>query len=72
MNLKALLAPEVTIRLTEDMTGFVSTVRCGLFRTEVAVYPNLNPLPEGLGDEVRTQWLYPVVVLRSRPPNPRS
>ena len=72
MNFRALLAPEVSIRLTSDMTGFVSTVRRGLFRTEIAVHPNLSPLPERLSDGVRTQQSYPVAVLRSRPANPRS
>jgi hypothetical protein len=71
MNFKALLAPEISIRLTTDMTAFVSTVRRGLFRTEIAVHPILNPLPEGLGDGVRAQ-AQPVMVLRPRPANPRS
>jgi hypothetical protein len=62
----------MSIRLTADMTGFVSTVQRGLFRTEIAVYSNLSPLPEGLGDGVRAQAHYPVVVLRPRPANPRS
>ena len=72
MNFKALLATEVSIRLTADMTGFVSTVRRGLFRTEIAVHADVDPLLEGLGDGVRAQQSYPVVVLRSRPANPRS
>jgi hypothetical protein len=72
MNIKALLAPEVNIRLTEDMTGFVITVRRGLFRTEIAVHADVDPLLEGLGDRVRAQQSYPVAVLRSRPANPLS
>jgi len=72
MNFKALLAPEISIRLTADMTGFVSTVRRGLFRTEIAVHADIDPLLEVLGDGVPAQQSYPVVVLRSRPANPRS
>jgi hypothetical protein len=72
MNLKALLAPQVSIRLTEDMTGFVCTVQHGLFNTELALYPNPSPLTELLDDGVQTKRCDPVVVLRARHVDPRS
>jgi hypothetical protein len=51
MNFKAFFAPEVGIRLTEDLNGFVCTVRRGLFRKESSEFvfnPNLDYLPEPL------------------------
>ena len=69
MNFKAFFAPEVGIRLTEDLNGFVCTVRRGLFRkesSECVFDPNPDSLPEPLNYSIRRSWSYRVVVPRPR------
>jgi len=74
MNFKSFFAPEVDIRLTEDLNGFVCTVRRGVFRKksiEFSLSPNRNVLPEALPYNARGNPTYPVVVLRPRERSPR-
>ena len=74
MNFKSFFAPKVAIRLTEDLNGFVCTVRRGVFRKESTAFslsPNRNALPEALPYGVRGNPTYPVVVLRPRERGPR-
>jgi len=55
MNFKTLFAPEVSIRLTDDLNGFVCTIGHGLFRkeSEFVFDPNLDSLLEPLNHGVR-------------------
>lgn len=55
MNFKTLFAPEVSIRLTDDLNGFVCSVGHGLFRkeSEFVFDSNLESLLEPLNHGVR-------------------
>jgi len=75
MNFKSFFVRKVGIRLTEDLNGFVCTVRRGVFRKESIVFslsPNRNVLPEALPYNARGNPTYPVVVLRPQQKDPRS
>jgi hypothetical protein len=74
MNFKTFFAPEVGIRLTEDLDGFVCTVRRRLFRKESTTFsldPNDNCSPEPVPTSVRRNRPYRVVVLRPEQRDPR-
>ncbi|MBZ5635606.1 MAG: hypothetical protein LAO55_20970 [Acidobacteriia bacterium] len=63
MNFETFFAPKIDIRLTEDLNGFVCTVRRGLFRKDSTTFPldsdrNSSPI------SVRRNRSYRVVVLR--------
>ncbi len=50
--MKALFRREVTIRLSEDGTAFVSTVKYGRFFSKTTAIPlNRQPLPESVEDK---------------------
>jgi len=73
MNFKSFFAPKVGIRLTEDLNGFVCTVRRGVFRKESTAFSvnlNRNVPPEVLPRSVRRNPSYPVIMLRSQQRGP--
>jgi hypothetical protein len=74
MNFKPFFAPEVDIRLTEDLNGFVCTVQRNWFRKDCTTFP-LDPVrnasPEPLPHSVRRNRSYPVVALRPQQRDPR-
>ena len=75
MDFKTFFAPEIGIRLTDDLDGFVCTVRRSLFRKNSTTFspdPSDDVSPEQLLYSVRRNRSYPVVVLRPQQKDPRS
>ena len=73
MDFKTFFAPEIGIRLTEDLNGFVCTARRGVFRKESTTFfldPNRNVSPEPLPHSVQRNRVYRVVVLRPQERDP--
>ena len=65
MNLKSHFAREVGIRLTDDFSGFVCTVRRGWFQTKADEFP-VEPRPaHPLGRSTTTSFLNPLRILRA-------
>jgi hypothetical protein len=74
MNIKTFFAPEVGIRLTEDLNGFVCTVRRSFFReesTEFTLDPHRDFSPEPFPHGVLRSPSYRVV-LRPQQKDPPS
>ncbi len=69
MDFKTFFAPEIGIRLTEDLDGFVCTVRRGLFRRDSTTF-SLAP-DHRFSSEALAHRSYPVVVLRPLQKDPR-
>ncbi len=65
MNLKSLFAREVGIRLTDDLSGFVCTVRRGWFQTKADEFA-VEPSPtQPLGRSTTTSFLNRLSILRA-------
>jgi hypothetical protein len=65
MNFKALFAREVGIRLTDDLSGFVCTVRRGWFHTKADEF-GVEPRPaQPLGRSTTTSFLNPLSIVRA-------
>jgi hypothetical protein len=73
MNFKAFFAPEVGIRLTDDLNGFVCKVRHGLFRKQCTFVfdHNLDSLPELLKYSVRRNLSFHVAAPRPQQEDPQ-
>ena len=75
MNFKSFFAPEIGIRLTHHLDGFVCTVRRSLFQkdsTTFSIDSDRSFSPEPLARSARRNPSYPVVVLRPQQKDPRS
>ena len=65
MNFKKLFAREVGIRLTDDLSGFVCTVRRGWFHTKADEFA-VEPRPtQSLGPSATTSRLNPLSIVRA-------
>ena len=74
MDFKTFFTPEIGIRLTEDLDGFVCTARRSLFRRDSTTFsldPNHRFSSEAFPRSVRRNRSYPVVVLRPGQKDPR-
>ena len=75
MDLKSFFAPEIGIRLTHDLDGFVCTVRRNLFRkdsTTFSIDSSRSLSPEFLLRSALRNPSYPVLVLRRKLKDPQS
>jgi hypothetical protein len=75
MDFKTFFAPEIGIRLTNDLDGFVCTVRRSVFRkdsTTFSIDSDRSFSSEPLARSVRRNRSYPVVVLRPQQKDPHS
>ena len=75
MDFKAFFTPtpEISLRLTEDLDGFVCTVRRSLFRRDSTTFsldPSRDVSPEPLLLSVGKNRAYRVVVLRPQLKDP--
>ena len=64
MKFKALFAREVGIRLTDDLSGFVCTVRRGWFHTKADEFAVERRPVQSLGPSTTTSFLNPLRTLR--------
>jgi len=74
MDFKTFFTPEIGIRLTEDLDGFVCTARRSLFRknsTTFSLDPDRNASPEDLPHSVWRNRSYRVAMLRPQQKDPR-
>lgn len=75
MDFKTFFEPEIDIRLTDDLDGFVCTVRRRLFpkdSTAFSIHSELSLSPEPVAHSARRNPPYSVVLLRLRQKDPRS
>lgn len=73
MNFKTVFAPEISLRLTEDLDGFVCTVRRPLFRKDCTTFsldPSRDVSPEPLLLRIGKSRSYRIVVLRPQLKDP--
>ena len=73
MDFKTFFSPEISLRLTEDLDGFVCTVRRSLFRRDSTTFSldsSRDVLPEPVLLRVGNNRSYRVVMLRPWPKDP--